>query len=126
MNEKDQARQMFMRFMEMSLKHSKINVPQPMPIIEEKAKKNLSTDGIISFNMILKEWEKVSPEDKKAIAKLLMLNSHDIVEIIESRTSLLDETKDTPEFVEKHPEYGREDCLDRKSIMEELDSFLGG
>jgi len=124
-SEKMLAKKFMAKFMEMSLKHSKINVPQPMPIIEEKAERRLSTDGLISFRLILKEWEKISIGDKQVIAKLLMLNSHDIIEIIEGHGDLVEETKDTPEFVAAHPEYGKEEnCLDKDSIMDEFDKLF--
>ncbi|MBR2248434.1 MAG: hypothetical protein IJ880_15675 [Bacilli bacterium] len=124
-SEKMQAKRLMAKFMEMSLKHSRINVPQPMPVIEEKAQKRLSTDGLISFKLILKEWEKLSIGDKQTIAKLLMVNSHDIIEIIEGHGDLVEETKDTPEFVAAHPEYGREEnTLDKESIMDEFDKLF--
>jgi hypothetical protein len=124
-SEKMMAKKLMVKFMEMSIKHSKVNVPQPMPVIEEKAQKRLSTDGLISFRIILKEWEKISIKDKRIIAKLLMLNSHDLIEIINGHGDLVEETKDTPEFVAAHPEYGKEEnCLDEDSVMDEFDKLF--
>ena len=82
-SKQNERRQVLADFMKKMLKHSSINVPQPLPMIEEKAKTRLSTDGLISWKIILKEWEKVSAEDKKVISSLLTLNSFDLVETID-------------------------------------------
>ena len=106
-SKQNERRQMLADFMKKMLKHSSINVPQPLPIIEEKAKTRLSTDGLISWKIILKEWEKVSAEDKKVISSLLTLNSFDLVETFDITNNLLEEQKATTDFVKDHPEYGR-------------------
>ena len=106
-SKQNERRQMLADFMKKMLKHSSINVPQPLPIIEEKAKTRLSTDGFISWKIILKEWEKVSAEDKKVISSLLTLNSFDLVETFDITNNLLEEQKATTDFVKDHPEYGR-------------------
>ena len=104
---KNDGRKLLSEFMKRMLKHSSTNVPQPLPLIVEKAKARLSTDGIISWNIILKEWGKISVEDRKVISNLLTLNSFNLVETFDITSNLLDEHKDTVEFVHNHPEYGR-------------------
>ena len=104
------------------LKHSSINVPQPLPLIEEKAKTRLSTDGFISWKIILKEWEKVSIEDKKVISSLLLVNSYNLIETFDITNSLLEEQKDTADFVKDHPEYGKSEEEVRASL--EADNFF--
>ena len=106
-NEKKAGKAMMAKLMLHMLKHSSANVPQPLPMIEEKAAQRLSTDGIISWKLILKEWEKISKDDKKTIAKLLMLNSHDLVEMFDVEKELLDEHKATMDYVHDHPEYAK-------------------
>lgn len=106
-SKQNERRQVLADFMKKMLKHSSINVPQPLPMIEEKAKTRLSTDGLISWKIILKEWEKVSAEDKKVISSLLTLNSFDLVETFDITNNLLEEQKATADFVKDHPEYGR-------------------
>ena len=38
---------------------------------------------------------------------MLTLNSFDTVELLDITANLLEEAKDTMDFVEKHPEYGK-------------------
>ena len=95
------------QFMKILLKNSSGCVPQPFQIIDEKAAKRLSTDDMISWKIITKEWNKVSAKGKKEMSKLLILNSFDAVELLDVTGPLLEEAKDTIEFVEKHPEYGK-------------------
>ena len=121
-SKKNDGRQMLSNLMKRMLKHSSINVPQPLPLIEEKAKTRLSTDGFISWKIILKEWEKVSIEDKKVISSLLLVNSYNLIETFDITSSLLEEQKDTADFVKDHPEYGRSEEEVRASL--EADNFL--
>jgi len=96
-------------------------------MIEEKAKKRLATDGLISFKIMLKEWEKVSSGDKKIIAKLLMLNSHDLVEMFDVEKELLEEHKETMDYVHQHPEYGKpEEEIKASLLTDSLDDLLNG
>ena len=95
------------QFMKILLKNSPGCVPQPFEIIDKKAEERLDTDDMISWKIIAKEWNKVSAEGKKEISKLLILNSFDTAELLDVTNSLLEEAKDTMEFVEKHPEYGK-------------------
>lgn len=104
---KNEERRMLVNFMKKMLQHSSANVPQPLPMIEEKAKARLSTDGLISWKIMLKEWEKVSAKDKKVISSLLTLNSFDLIETMDITGKLLEEHKDTADFVKDHPEYGK-------------------
>ena len=104
---KNEERRMLVNFMKKMLQHSPTNVPQPLPMIEEKAKARLSTDGLISWKIILKEWEKVSAKDKKVISSLLTLNSFDLIETMDITGKLLEEHKDTVDFIKDHPEYGK-------------------
>ena len=104
---KNEERRMLVNFMKKVLQHSPTNVPQPLPMIEEKAKARLSTDGLISWKIILKEWEKVSAKDKKVISSLLTLNSFDLIETMDITGKLLEEHKDTVDFIKDHPEYGK-------------------
>ena len=122
MNDKKQeTQQMLLKFMEMTLKHSKTNVPQPMPLIEKKAQERLSDDGIISFKLIIKEFEKVPMEERKKISELLLLASHDLIETMHCNSNLMEDHKDTPDFVNQHPEYGRpENEIDQDSIINEF------
>jgi hypothetical protein len=129
MNE-DQMKQMqkelMLKMMEGLLKRAPHNVPQPMPLIEEKANNRLSQDDLISWKLMLKEWQKVSEEGKKVIAKLLMLNSHDILETIDSNKWFTNETKDTVEYVNNHPEYGKsKEELDAQNVVEDFMKDLG-
>lgn len=104
---KNEERRMLVNFMKKMLQHSPTNVPQPLPMIEEKAKARLSTDSLISWKIMLKEWEKVSAKDKKVISSLLTLNSFDLIETMDITGKLLEEHKDTADFVKDHPEYGK-------------------
>ena len=106
-SKKNEGRQILENFMKKMLKHSSINVPQPLPLIEEKAKARLSTNGLISWKIMLKEWEKVSAKDKKVISSLLILNSFDLIETMDITGKLLEEHKDTIDFIKDHPEYGK-------------------
>ena len=121
-SKKNEGRQILENFMKKMLKHSSINVPQPLPLIEEKAKARLSTNGLISWKIILKEWEKCSVEDKKVISSLLTLNSFNLIETFDITSSLLEEQKDTADFVKDHPEYGRSEEEVRASL--EADNFF--
>ena len=95
------------QFMKVLLQSSPGCVPQPFQMIDEKAAKRLDTDDMISWKIIAKEWDKISTKGKKEISKLLILNSFDTAELLDVTNSLLEEAKDTIEFVEKHPEYGK-------------------
>lgn len=95
------------QFMKVLLKNSSGCVPQPFEVVDKKAVKRLSTNDMISWKIISKEWDKVSAEGKKEISKLLTLNSFDTVELLDITANLLEEAKDTMDFVEKHPEYGK-------------------
>ena len=96
------------QFMKILLKNSPGCVPQPFEIIDKKAEERLDTDDMISWKIIAKEWDKISTKGKKEISKLLILNSFDTAELLDVTNSLLEEAKDTIEFVEKHPEYGKQ------------------
>ena len=121
-SKKNEGRQILENFMKKMLKHSSINVPQPLPLIEEKAKTRLSTDGFISWKIILKEWEKVSIEDKKVISSLLLVNSYNLIETFDITSNLLEEQKATVEFIKEHPEYGKSEEEIRASL--EADNFF--
>ena len=95
------------QFMKVLLKNSSGCVPQPFEVVDKKAVKRLSTNDMISWKIITKEWNKVSAKGKKEMSKLLTLNSFDVVELLNVTGPLLEEAKDTMEFVEKHPEYGK-------------------
>lgn len=124
-NSKKEFRGMMVKFMEMTLKHSKINVPQPLPLIEAKAKKRLNTDDLIAWRQILKEWSKVSEEGKKEISKLLLVNAYDIVEAINLHGDIVDETRDTPNYVNDHPEFARsEEDVQRESVIDEFEDLF--
>lgn len=124
-NEKKAGKAMLAKLMLHMLKHSSSNVPQPLPMIEEKAKERLATDGLISFKIMLKEWEKISSGDKKTIAKLLMLNSHDLVEMFDVEKELLEEHKGTMDYVHQHPEYGKsEEEIKASMLADSLDDLL--
>ena len=121
-SKKNEGRQILENFMKKMLKHSSINVPQPLPLIEEKAKARLSTNGLISWKIILKEWEKCSIEDKKVIASLLTLNSFNLIETFDITSNLLEEQKATVDFIKNHPEYGKSEEEIRASL--EADNFF--
>ena len=125
-SKKNDGRQMLSNLMKRMLKHSSINVPQPLPLIEEKAKTRLSTDGLISWKIILKEWEKVSIEDKKVISSLLLVNSYNLIETFDITSSLLEEQKDTADFVKDHPEYERsEEDIKAGLAADDFSDILG-
>ena len=120
------AQEMFVKFMETTLKHSRICVPQPLPLVEEKAAKRLNTDDLISWKVILKEWEKVSPEGKKEISLLLTLNSYDLIECLNIKDKLADEAKDTGDYVHQHPEFGKTDEeMESQDVIGDFKSMLG-
>ena len=122
---KKMARSMMAELMKKMLQHSPINVPQPLPLIEEKANTRLSTDGLISWKIILKEWEKVSAKDKKVISSLLTLNSFDLIETFDITSNLLDEQKATADYVREHPEYGKsEDEIKAGLNLENFDDLF--
>lgn len=121
-SKKNEGRQILENFMKKMLKHSSINVPQPLPLIEEKAKTRLSTDGFISWKIILKEWEKCSVEDKKVISSLLTLNSFNLIETFDITSNLLEEQKATVDFIKNHPEYGKSEEEIKASL--EADNFF--
>jgi hypothetical protein len=126
-NEKKAGRAMMAKLMLHMLKHSSANVPQPLPLIEEKAKQRLSTDGLISWKLLLKEWEKISKDDKKTIAKLLMLNSFDLVETFEVEKELLDEHKATADYVNQHPEWGKsKEEIQAAMLTDSFEDLLNG
>lgn len=130
MEEEEKMKQMqkefMLKMMEGFLKRAPHNVPQPMPLIEEKANNRLSQDDLISWKLMLKEWQKVSDKGKKVIARLLMLNSHDMLETINSNKGLCDETKDTVEYVATHPEYGKsKEELNAQNVVEDFMKDLG-
>lgn len=121
-SKKNEGRQILENFMKKMLKHSSINVPQPLPLIEEKAKARLSTNGLISWKIILKEWEKCSVEDKKVISSLLTLNSFNLIETFDITSNLLEEQKATVDFIKNHPEYGKSEEEIKASL--EADNFF--
>ena len=126
MNEKNkEGSKALGEFCKMMIKHSPCNVQHPMPLIEEKAKKRLTTDGMISFKLILKEWEKCSPEDKKNIARLLLLNANTVVEVMDASHDLLDETKDVFDYLNEHPEYQGKNDSSSDSMLKDLENLLG-
>ena len=115
-----------LKFMENMLKHAPHNVPQPLPVIEEKAQNRLNADDLISWKLMLKEWQKVSAKGKKEIARLLVLNGHDIVETIDFGKGLADETKDTVNYVHEHPEWGKsEEEMDAQTAIGDFLKDLG-
>ena len=123
---KQMQKEFMMKMVENFLKRAPHNVPQPMPLIEEKANNRLSQDDLISWKLMLKEWQKVSEKGKKVIAKLLMLNSHDILETIHANKWFADETKDTVEYVSNHPEYGKsKEELNAQNVVEDFMKDLG-
>ena len=121
-SKKNEGRQILENFMKKMIKHSSINVPQPLPLIEEKAKSRLSTNGFISWKIILKEWEKIPAEDKKVISSLLTLNSFDLIETFDITSNLLEEHKATVDFIKNHPECGKSEEEIKASL--EADNFL--
>lgn len=126
-DERRMGKQMLGKLMMKMLQHSPINVPQPLPLIEEKAKQRLSTDGLISWKLMLKEWEKISKDDKKTIAKLLMLNSFDLVETFEVEKELLEEHKATADYVNQHPEWGKsKEEIQASMLTDSFEDLLNG
>jgi len=124
-NQKKEFQDMLVKFMEMSLKHSKINVPQPLPLVEEKAEQRLKTDDLIAWKQIMREWSKVSDEGKKEISKLLVVNAYDLVEVLNLHRSIVDETRDTPDYLKEHPEFERsEDEIRGESVVDEFKGLL--
>ena len=124
-NAKNEFRGMMVKFMEMTLKHSKINVPQPLPLVEKKAEDRLQTDDFIAWKQIMKEWSRVSDKGKKEISKLLLLNAYDLVECININREIVEETKDTPDFIKDHPEYGKSDEeIAGKSAVDEFENLF--
>ena len=119
---KQVQKELLVKMMEGFLKRAPHNVPQPLPVIEEKAENRLSTDDLISWKVILKEWQKVSAEGKKEISKLLILNSYDIVETLELHKPLGEEVHDTAKYVSDHPEWGK--SKEELSVQEEFHSFM--
>jgi hypothetical protein len=97
-------------FAKLMLKHSPANIPHPFPLIEKKAKERLSTNGLISFYVLMKEWKNIDLEDKRIISKLLVLNSFNVVETLELTRTLSEEVSDTADFVSENPEY-RNECF---------------
>ena len=105
-------RSMLAKAMESVLENSEFNIPQPFPLVDSKAVKKLSTDDYISWQTLQKEWAKISPEGKKTISVLLVLNSHTMVEALNVGNTILKETQDTVEYARAHPEYQREKTED--------------
>lgn len=99
---------LLVKAMEHMLEKSEVNVPQPLPLLEEKAVNRLSADDYISWQILLKEWAKISPEGKKVISSLLILGSHTLLETLNITSGLLEESKDTVAYINKHPEFKRE------------------
>jgi hypothetical protein len=123
--QKKELQDMLVKFMEMSLKHSKINVPQPLPLVEEKAKKRLGTDDLIAWKQIMREWSKISEEGKKVISKLLVVNAYDLVEVLNLHRSIVDETRDTPDYIKDHPEFEKpDDEIRSESVVDEFKGFF--
>ena len=123
---KQMQKEFMLKMMEGFLKRAPHNVPQPMPLIEEKAQNRLNQDDLISWKLMLKEWQKVSAKGKKEIARLLVLNSHDIVETIDFSKGLTDETKDTVNYVSNHPEWGKsKEEMDAQNVIGDFMKDLG-
>jgi hypothetical protein len=124
-DERKMGKQMLGKLMMKMLQHSPINVPQPLPLIEEKAKQRLTTNGLISWKLLLKEWEKISTDDKKTIAKLLMLNSLDLMETFDIEKELLEEHKATVDYVNQHPEWGKsKEEIQAAMLTDSFDDFF--
>ena len=119
---KQMQRELIMKMMEGFLKRAPHNVPQPMPLIEEKANNRLSQDDLISWKLMLKQWQNVSNEGKKVIAKLLILNSHDIVETLNIQRAMSEDVKDTAVYVGDHPEWGR--SKEELHVQDALHDFM--
>ena len=120
-NQKEMAKQFMLKIMEEALKRSPINVPQPLPLVEEKAAKRLNDDDLISFKLILPEWNKISEDGKKKIAMLLTLNAYTIVEGLNFSRQLMDEVRDTAVYLDKHPEFKKEkEEVDAGNIMDNI------
>lgn len=112
--------------MEKMIEKSSSNVVQPLPLVDKKAAKRLSADDYISWQLILNEWNKVSDEGKKVISKLLFLNGHTLVETLRAPVSIMEEGKDTLEYLKEHPEFkGEEDNSDTESPLKDLLNALG-
>ena len=125
MEEKSKARDIMLKLMETFLETAPHNVPQPLPLVREKAQNRLNSDDLISWELILKEWQKVSEEGKKEISKLLVLNSYNITESINLPKELAIETKDTVNFVAAHPEYGKfQDETNPQEVIERVINSL--
>lgn len=123
---KQMQKEFMLKMMESFLKRAPHNVPQPMPLIEEKANNRLSQDDLISWKLMLKEWQNVSEKGKKEIAKLLILNSHDIIETIDLNKKLCEETKDTVKYVADHPEYCKsKEELEAQDVVSDFMKDLG-
>ena len=118
---KQQEMKKITQFMKILLQNSPGCVPQPFEVIDKKAEKRFTTNDMISWKIIAKEWNKVSAEGKKEMSKLLILNSFDTVELLDVTSDLLEEAKDTMEFVEKHPEYGKpKEDMDLSDALSDL------
>lgn len=126
MDEKAMAKEIMLKLMETAVKRAPHNVPQPLPVIEEKAQNRLNADDLISWKLMLKEWQKVSAEGKKEIAKLLVLNSYDIIEVINFTKGLTEETKDTVDYVHDHPEWGKsKEEMNAQNVIGDIMKDLG-
>lgn len=118
---KEDNRSKMAMFCKAMIKHSPANIPHPLPLIERKAKERLSTDGLISFHILMKEWKNISMEDKKIISKLLILNSHDVIESLDLFHDFAKETNDTVDFINEHPEYANQG---NGSILDDLSGLF--
>ena len=108
-------------FCKAMIKHSPANIPHPLPLIERKAKERLSTNGLISFHILMKEWKNISFEDKKIISKLLILNSYDVIESLDLFHDFAKETNDIVDFINEHPEYANQNP---GSILDDLSDLF--
>ena len=110
-------------FCKMMIKHSSSNIEHPLPLIKEKAEKRLSTDGLISFNIILKEFNRMDLEDKKEVSKLLLLSCNKIVDVMDATHELLEETKDVFDYISEHPEVATNEVT-TDDILKDIEGLL--
>lgn len=109
-------------FMKLQLEHSPINVPAPEPFLDEKAKTLSNPDVWTDIKIAL---SRVSPEDGRIIARMLVLKYNNVVQCIDEVANQIREAShEVVDFVTDNPKYQRTPD-ELGDITEALSKLLG-
>lgn len=119
------GKEMFIEFVKLQLKRSGYDVFAPKEMLNKRAEQVLSPEGYDLWCDIQIALTGLNDEDKREFAKLIVHQLCRIFDIMDNvRIELLEETKETLDFLQAHPECKEEgSTTSPEDVMNFFSSF---